>query len=137
MHNSLVFSILSAFLSCINCIVLPTADYDVEVNPPLYVVDEGEPVEIHCSVQGGKETPNYDLKWFFRPVNTNRRIPLSFNSPGGFVRTDDPRALRTSVIYKMRAMLPDEGEYICVEPRGQEDVSTLQIRKLKLYSPWF
>ncbi|KAL7053665.1 hypothetical protein AAHC03_026916 [Spirometra sp. Aus1] len=110
----------------VNVIVL--TDFEVEVNPPYYVVDEGEHVEIHCSVQGGKRIPNTDLRWFFVPAGTNRRIPLTFSGQGQFSRTDDPRAPSTSVISKSYAMKSDEGDYVCVEPRGREGVSTLTVR---------
>ncbi|VDL92270.1 unnamed protein product [Schistocephalus solidus] len=106
-------------------------DFEVEVNPPYYVVDEGEHVEIHCSVQGGKKIPNTDLRWFFIPAGTNRRIPLTFSGQGQFSRTDDPRAPSTSVIAKPYAMKSDEGDYVCVEPRGREGVSTLTVRTKK------
>ncbi|KAM7542992.1 hypothetical protein Aperf_G00000005904 [Anoplocephala perfoliata] len=108
--------------------VIVVSSYELEVNPPLYVLNEGENMEIHCSAQGAQEIPNTDLEWFFRPVGSSVMQPLDYG-PGGFVRTDDPRAKYTSVITKFHVTSMDEGEYICREPRGQTGISTLQIRK--------
>uniref|UniRef100_A0A5K3FJT3 Basement membrane proteoglycan n=1 Tax=Mesocestoides corti TaxID=53468 RepID=A0A5K3FJT3_MESCO len=108
--------------------VIVVSDYALEVNPPHYVLNEGEDMEIHCSAQGGHEVPNTDLEWFFRPVGSNVMHPIDFRT-GGFVRTDDPRAKYTSVITKFHVTVFDEGEYICREPRGQTGISTLQIKR--------
>lgn len=110
-----------------------TAEYDLEVNPPLYVLNEGEKMEIHCSAQGAHEISNTDLEWFFRPVGSSSLQPLDFG-PGGFVRTDDPRARYTSVITKYHVTALDEGEYVCREPRGQTGFSSLQIREFIYFS---
>ena len=104
------------------------ADYEIEVNPPYYQVDEGDSVEIHCSAQGAPEILNTDLEWFFRPVNSSQMVPLSYGQ-GAWDRIDDPRAKYTSVINKFHVNFADEGEYICREPRGKTGISTLQIRK--------
>lgn len=106
-----------------------SAYYEIEVNPPLYVLSEGENMEIHCSAQGAREVPNSELEWFFRPVGSSVMQPLDYGS-GGFVRIDDPRAKYTSVITKSHVVAFDEGEYICREPGGKTAISTLQIRKL-------
>ncbi|VDK37235.1 unnamed protein product [Taenia asiatica] len=108
--------------------VIVVSEYDLEVNPPLYVLNEGEKMEIHCSAQGAHEISNTDLEWFFRPVGSSTLQPLDFG-PGGFVRTDDPRARYTSVITKYHVTALDEGEYVCREPRGQTGFSSLQIRR--------
>ncbi|VUZ47998.1 unnamed protein product [Hymenolepis diminuta] len=102
--------------------------YEIEVNPPLYVLSEGENMEIHCSAQGAREVPNSELEWFFRPVGSSVMQPLDYG-PGGFVRIDDPRAKYTSVITKSHVVAFDEGEYICREPGGKTAISTLQIRR--------
>ncbi|KAH9280281.1 Basement membrane-specific heparan sulfate proteoglycan core protein [Echinococcus granulosus] len=108
--------------------VIVVSEYDLEVNPPLYVLDEGQKMEIHCSAQGAHEITNTDLEWFFRPVGSSTLQPLDYG-PGGFVRTDDPRARYTSVITKYHVTALDEGEYVCREPRGQTGFSSLQIRR--------
>lgn len=126
-HLQLLIFISYVFVA-INFDIRLLASYEIEVNPPLYVLNEGENMEIHCSAQGAQEIPNTDLEWFFRPVGSNVMQPLDFG-PGGFVRTDDPRAKYTSVITKFHVTTLDEGEYICREPRGQTGISTLQIRE--------